>query len=36
MLAFTRVPLARQFLFISFAILLLGMLVIGYLGQLSD
>ena len=31
MLAFTRVPLARQFLFISFAILLIGMLVIGSL-----
>ena len=31
MLAFTRVPLARQFLLISFAILLIGMLVIGSL-----
>ena len=31
MFAFTRVPLARQFLLVSFAILLLGMLIIGSL-----
>jgi len=31
MLAFTRVPLARQFLLISLAILIIGMLVIGSL-----